>query len=128
MKTFLKCGIAGWCMEVLWTGILACCKRDMKMTGNTSILMFPIYGMMAFLKPVVKSIKGKNIFIRGGIYMLCIYAAEYATGTILKKRNMCPWDYSDSKYNVKGIIRLDFVPVWFGAGLLFEKLLSVKNK
>lgn len=128
MNTFFKCGIAGWCMEVLWTGMLSCWKRDKKMVGNTSILMFPIYGMMAFLKPVAKVMKDKNIFIRGGIYALCIYMGEFFTGSILKKRNMCPWDYSDSKYNIKGIIRLDFLPAWFGAGLLFERLFSVKNK
>ena len=37
----------------------------------------------------------------------------------MQKRNECK-----SKYNIKGIIRLDYAPAWFGAGLLFEKLLK----
>lgn len=55
---------------------------------------------------------------------MLIYTAEYISGIILKKYDACPWDYSKAKLNYKGVIRLDYAPVWFIAGLLFEKILS----
>lgn len=124
---FIKCGVTGWCMEVLWTGAAAYIKKDKRMMGNTSVLMFPIYGMMAFLKPVSLFVQKKNVVTRGVIYTAFIYLGEYVTGNALKKRDMCPWDYTASKYNVKGLIRLDYAPAWFGAGLIFEKILCGKE-
>ena len=34
------------------------------------------------------------------------------------------WDYSRAKFNIKGVIRLDYAPLWFTAGLFFEKFLK----
>lgn len=121
---FLKCGVTGWCLEVLWTGFINMCHKDKTLTSKTSLLMFPIYGLAAFIKPIHKLIKDKSILFRGSLYTLIIYATEYASGHFLKKHDMCPWDYSKSKYNIKGIIRLDYAPAWFAVGLLYEKLLK----
>lgn len=46
------------------------------------------------------------------------------TGSFLKKKGCCPWDYSDAKHNYKGIIRLDYIPVWFLVGLIYERVLT----
>mgnify|MGYP000069727767 FL=1 len=73
-------------------------------------------------------LKGKNIFFRGSVYTCCIFAGEYLTGSLLKRHNACPWDYSSSPCNVRGLIRLDYAPYWFGAGLIFEKLLTIPWK
>ena len=67
------------------------------------------------------------VFVRGSIYMLGIFAAEYSSGMLLKKYHLCPWDYSQVPYNYKGVIRLDYAPVWFFTGLLYEKILSKKR-
>ena len=40
---------------------------------------------------------------------------------------MCPWDYSDAKYNIDGLVRLDFAPAWFILGLVFEKCTCEKE-
>lgn len=56
--------------------------------------------------------------------MLHIFLGEYVFGSFLKKRKMCPWDYSNSNFHINGLIRLDYAPVWFLTGLLYEKLLS----
>ena len=53
-----------------------------------------------------------------------IFSMEFISGTMLKRKSLCPWDYSRSKWNIGQVIRLDFAPYWFGAGLLFEKLLT----
>ncbi|MBA4686848.1 MAG: hypothetical protein H2184_06810 [Candidatus Galacturonibacter soehngenii] len=126
-KNFVICGIFGWCIEILWTAFEKFRRRDMKLIGNTSIWMFPIYGMASLFVPIYRFIKNANVVVRGFVYMLSIFTAEYITGYILKKRNMCPWDYSKAKYNINGLIRLDYAPLWFLVGLVFEKLVNTKN-
>ena len=123
-RDFIKCGVTGWCMEVLWTGLGNMKNHDKKLSSNTSLIMFPIYGAAAIIKPVYSLIKNKNFIFRGIVYSILIYSGEFISGTFLKKHDMCPWDYSKSKYNINGIVRLDYAPAWFGAGLLFEKLLK----
>lgn len=114
-------------MEVLWTGMGAIVSRDPKLTCKTSIWMFPIYGMAALLSPMCQWMKGKNVMIRGGVYTVCIYVTEYVTGRLLRKYNRCPWDYSKEPANIQGLINLSYAPLWFGAGLFFEKLLEGKR-
>lgn len=111
-------------MEILFTAFHTLQTKEFTLKGTTSIWMFPIYGAACFLKPICKKLKGKNALIRGGVYTCFIYMGEFCTGSILKKYHICPWDYSKAKYNIKGLIRLDYAPYWFGAGLLFEKLLK----
>ena len=43
-KAFILCGLTGWCMEILWTGLHSILSGELTMTGKTSLLMFPIYG------------------------------------------------------------------------------------
>lgn len=123
-QNFIKCGIMGWCMEVVFTGIHSIARHDLKMMGQTSILMFPIYGAAAFLGPISSRLKNYHVWIRGIIYTCCIFTVEYFSGMLLKKNQMCPWDYSKAKFNIHGLIRLDYAPLWFTAGLIFEKIIS----
>jgi uncharacterized membrane protein len=127
-RNFILCGIFGWCIEILWTAFEKFRRRDMKLIGNTSIWMFPIYGMASLFAPIYRFIQRSNIIVRGFVYMLSIFTAEYATGYILKRHDMCPWDYSKCKYNINGLVRLDYAPLWFLVGLVFEKLVNVKKK
>ncbi len=110
-------------MEIIFTGLGSLRRNEHSLTARTSIWMFPIYGMACFLTPLCRLLKGKNPFIRGSVYTCCIFAGEYVSGSVLKKYRACPWDYSSAKYNIKGVIRLDYAPLWFGAGLLFEKII-----
>lgn len=127
-SNFLLCGLSGWCMECVWTGVDSLLNHKQKeLWCKTSLWMFPIYGLAAFFSPICKKIENKSTTSRGFIYTICIYFAEYLTGSILKKYKACPWDYSKAKFNVKGVIRLDYAPAWFAAGLFFEKLLAPKN-
>lgn len=123
-RNFLICGVFGWCIEILWTSFEKFRRRDMKLIGNTSIWMFPIYGMASLFTPLFQLIQNTNFFIRGLVYMLSIFTAEYATGYLLNRHDMCPWNYSKSKYNIDGLIRLDYAPLWFITGLFFEKLVN----
>lgn len=127
-KDFMKCGIIGWCLEVIWTGIHSGMQHDRSLRSTTSLLMFPIYGMAAWIRPVSHFIRKKSIWVRGLIYTAGIYMMEFFTGSWLKKRGVCPWDYSNSKYNIKGLVRLDYAPAWFLTGLLYESVLTDKTR
>lgn len=116
----------GWTMEILWTGLHAFRVRDPKLIGNSSLWMFPIYGSAAFLSPVMQKLKDRPLLPRGIVYMSCIFLCEYVSGTLLKRRGMCPWDYSRTPWQLNGVIRLDYAPVWFLVGLLYERLLLGK--
>ena len=96
----------------------------MKLVGHSSIWMFPIYGMAFLLAPLSRLLNGKSVWVRGSVYAGGIFLTEYLSGMFLKKRGLCPWDYSHAKLNVNGVIRLDYAPVWFLTGLLYEKLLN----
>lgn len=127
LQNFIICGLYGWCMECLWTGIASMRKHtDKKLSCHTSVWMFPIYGMAACLSPICKILKNRNALLRGGVYTLLIFSAEYTSGVFLKKYGACPWDYSKAKLNYKGVVRFDYAPAWFLAGLFFEKVLSQK--
>lgn len=119
---FIIYGLLGWCIEILWTGFGSLLKGDVKLTGRTYIWMFFIYGLAVFLEPIHERIVDLNIVLRGGLYTVLIFSAEYCTGWVLKKvLGVCPWDYSECPFSVNGLIRLDYAPAWFVAGLLFEK-------
>lgn len=124
---FILCGLIGWCLEVFWTGLTSLKRRQMKLVGRSSFWMFPIYGMAAFLRPVSRMLKGKSVWLRGTLYAAGIYLVEFLSGSWLKKYDLCPWDYSKARFNYKGVIRLDFLPVWFLTGLLYERVLSPKS-
>ena len=129
IKNFMLCGLIGWCNECFWTGMCSIMKhKDRMLPCRTSVWMFPIYGMAAVLSPLSRFLGHANTLLRGTVYTVCIFVMEFASGSLLKKLHACPWDYSNAKLNIRGVIRLDYAPVWFGLGLLYEKVLSRKSR
>jgi len=128
LKNFLKCGVAGWCLEIIYTSLSSLRRRQLTLKGNTSLWMFPIYGCASFLTPLFHLIKKLPSYVRGSIYALCIFTGEYFFGRFLKDRELCPWSYEDSRWRIRDVVRLDYFPNWFFAGLLFERLLTRKGQ
>ncbi len=124
IKNFLKCGLIGWCMEIIFTAAGSLRRRDYTLKGTTSLWMFPIYGCASFLAPLYRLLHSKAIWIRGLIYTCLIFLMEFISGTYLRKKELCPWNYNRSKWNIGKIIRLDYAPLWFLAGLFFEQTLT----
>jgi len=117
---FIIYGALGCLMEVLWTGLCSLRTRDFKLSSTTSLWMFFIYGMIAFLGPVFRIAAPFPLLLRGLLYAVLIFSGEFLTGSVLKRMAVCPWDYSATKYHVRGLIRLDYLPAWVVAGLVFE--------
>lgn len=126
LKRFVIYGCAGMFIEIIWTGLGSAVSGDKNLKCKTYLWMFPIYGMGILLEPVHEFIRGLLWIYRGFIWAAVIFAIEYATGYILKLTlGGCPWDYDgDGEVitSVKGLIRLDFLPLWFGVGLIFERI------
>jgi len=123
LRRFIIYGFTGWCLEIFWTGLGSLIKGDRKLRGWTYLWMFPIYGLAVFLEPVHEFIRDWPIYIRGFVYVSFIWLIEYSAGFILKNTvRVCPWDYSKAAFSINGLIRLDYGPAWFIAGLLFERL------
>ena len=127
-KNFVICGLTGWCMEVAFTSAGALSKKDKKLMGQTSAWMFPIYGMAAAIGEVAPKISHWPSPARALLYGSAIMAGEYVSGSILTKFDICPWSYKGAKYAVKDIVRLDYLPLWMIAGLLFERILTDNEK
>lgn len=127
LQNFFICGLTGWCMEILFTSTGSIWHKDKRLLGQTSLWMFPIYGMAAVIEPVSRHLKKCPALLRGAIYSIGIFTGEYVSGSLLKKHKMCPWDYSKAKANINGLIRLDYAPLWMFAGLAFEKILTIAN-
>lgn len=128
-KNFCKCGLIGWCMECFWTGLISLenVRKDRRLLCQTSLWMFPIYGLAAFLPAIYQTIRRKCALFRASIYSGTIFLFEFLTGSLLRKLNACPWDYTKSKHHYKGLICPDYAPLWALAGLLFEHLTCKKT-
>jgi len=115
-------GALGCLMEVLWTGLGALINKNFRLSSNTSLWMFFIYGLVVVLEPFFRLVAPFNFLIRGLVYAAFILAGEFITGIMLKRVDICPWDYSNTRYHVKGVIRMDYIPAWAVAGLFFEQV------
>ena len=123
IHNYIHCGLLGCFLEMIFTAFHAFRKRDLRLHCTTSVWMFPIYGLAALLAPFARLMRGHNFIFRGLVYTGMIFTGEFLTGLWLMKRDLCPWNYERSRWNLAKVIRLDYAPCWFTAGLLFERLL-----
>ena len=110
-------------MEVCFTGMgSALVQRDTHGTAKTYLWMHPIYGATALgLELLHDRLRFLPRPVRALAYTAVIFGAELTAGWLLRKAlGRCPWDYGDKGWSVKGLIRLDYAPFWYAAGLLFE--------
>jgi hypothetical protein len=119
----------GWCAEIVWTAlydvVVAVRARrgvDWRLAGRTYLWMFPIYGAGGLLFEHAHRLIGAWPWpARGAIYMLGCFAVEYVSGWAIRiATGKVPWDYSYARWNVQGVIRLDYAPVWFTFGMALE--------
>lgn len=115
-------GLIGMNMEIFWTGLSEIRMHSKNLVGHTSLWMFLIYGLAAFtLEPLHNLIQNENIFFRGCSYATIIFLIEFFSGYILRLFGIEAWHYT-TPLSVMGLIRLDYAPIWFIVGLIFEKI------
>ena len=109
-------------MEIVWTGIGTLVSGDMRLMGYTNLWMFLIYGCAVFLEPINDLMEEWAWPVRGILWVVIIWGIEYTTGLIISSIiGARPWTYY-GPYAVEGLIRLDYAPAWFIAGLIFERI------
>jgi len=110
-------------VEVCFTGMTAALfQRDSHATAKTYLWMHPIYGATALgLEFLHDRLRFLPRPLRALAYTAVIFGAEFATGWLLRRAlGRCPWDYQQKGWSVKGLVRLDYFPFWYGAALAFE--------
>lgn len=128
IKRYFLYGVIGWSMEIVWTGIYSLVNGDLALEAYTSLWMFFIYGSAVLLEPLHDIIRNWNVILRGIIWVVIIWGIEYSTGKLLLGiLDVYPWQYF-GEFAIEGIVRLDYAPAWFIAGLLFERMHATLDK
>ena len=119
--SFLIFGILG-----VFGQVAATCIMDMVMTrridfsGRASLILFPFWGLIPFLYPMLAlQIGDLPWYGRGAIYMAAFFVFQFLAGLLLAKLRIRPWDYS-GKAQLMGMVRLADAPAFFIAGLAIE--------
>ena len=126
LRRFLAYGVFGWGLEVAFTGLTdSNWIRDRRLRGHSYLWMLPVYGTGGL---ALEGLHGR--LARSGVprwarslaYMLGIYCVEFGTAALLNRAlGDVPWRYVKG-INVRGYVRLDYAPFWYGCGWLFESL------
>ncbi len=126
LKQFIIFGFCGLLGEVVFGALKnLLLNRSYELRGEVSIWMFPIYGLIAFIFPLIAfRIGGFPWFVRGIIYMLAFFVVEYVCGLVLSKLRISIWNYP-AKYSINGLVYLPYAPIWFLAGLGVERIYPI---
>ena len=67
------------------------------------------------------AMKDRSVLLRGTAYVVNAFAVEFIFGNLLFPIGANSWDYSKHfTYHYKGMFALEYAPLWFIGGLLFE--------
>jgi len=132
-------GLAGWCSEILTTGLRSHGRdSDWRLTGTTYLWMLPVYGSAASLfEPAHAAARraGWPWWARGVVWTAAIYAVEAGSGEALRAlTGEIPWDYRRPRGRKpeprtwRGLVRPAYAPVWFAVGLGMERLHDVLDR
>lgn len=91
---------------------------------RTSLWMLPVYSLLLPLyEPIHESLRHLPLPQRGAVYGSGFLAVEYASGALFRRvLGRVPWDYSDARFGVNDLVRLDYFFQWAAAGLALEPL------
>ncbi|XP_077586294.1 transmembrane protein 229B-like [Stigmatopora nigra] len=111
--------------EVTFTAILDWCSiQDQKMMGYSSLWALPMYATAIYL---MERLRGwlltyhQPLSVRLITYILFIYLWEFTWGSGLGLFGACPWDYSHYKYNLRGLVTLEYALPWGVAAFIAEQ-------
>lgn len=124
LERALILGAVGVAAEVLFTAFAAP-SGGLRLVGFSYAWMLPIYMLLypgfLLLTPVLGR---RPWWLRACAYALGIMLVEGLTGLALKAvLGEAPWEagYRTARWNVLGVVRLDYFPVWAAGALVFER-------
>ena len=123
---FVAYGSLGLLTEMVFTALKDLIRSGGRTArGHTSPWMFPIYGLaLPLFEPAHDAMRGQvPLAGRALVYAAGFTAVEYATGRMLRRvLGEAPWDYSNARWNLDGLVRADYAPLWAAAGLGLERV------
>lgn len=132
-------GLAGWCSEIVTTGLRSRGRDgNLRLTGTTYLWMLPIYAVAAVLfEPAYDAARKADTpwWGRAALWTAGIYTVEAASGAAIRQvTGEVPWDYSRPRGSKpepthwRGLIRPAYAPVWFAVGLGMEQLRGLLDR
>lgn len=123
MFNFFFYGFLGWIIENLFC---YCTRGHFQKDGFLSGPFKPMYAMAMSVLVSLELTFNINIFL---LILLCFVIPtiiEYITGIIMRNQfNKDYWDYSELKYNFKGIVCLEFSIYWTVLSFIGVKYLQI---
>jgi len=118
---FFAFAMMGMCIQLVIVAVLKSVSSAKLVTsGEASVIMLPIYGMIGIIYPAIAVHLGyMNWYWRGIVYVISFYTFQYVFGIVLTKLKICPWRYSGS-WTFNGVVRIHDAPLWFACGFIIE--------
>lgn len=104
----------------MWDGVSS---RDVRLEGHSSLWALPMYASAIFVMEYLSSrllALGQPLTIRLITYTLFIYLWEFSWGVGLSLMGACPWDYSGFRFNLGGLVTLEYAVFWAIAAFIAE--------
>ncbi|TNN66508.1 Transmembrane protein 229B [Liparis tanakae] len=115
----------GCLCEVAFTASVDWCStRDMRLTGHSSLWALPMYAIAIYLIEVLRArllVRRHPLPVRLVAYTMFIYLWEFSWGAGLSLLGACPWDYSGYRYNLAGLVTLEYAVPWTLAAFIAEQ-------
>ncbi|WP_346917496.1 putative ABC transporter permease [Clostridium sp.] len=107
---FFFYGFVGWIIENLFC---YCTRGHFQKDGFLSGPFKPMYAIAMSILVLIESTLNINVYFLIPLCFIIPTVVEYITGIIMRNYfNKNYWDYSELKYNFKGIICLEFSMAW----------------
>ena len=118
---FLLFGCAGIVGQIVLSALHGAIRsRDFSLKGEASLLLFPFYGFIAFIFPlIVHQVNHFAFWQRGLVYMFCFYVFQFFIGLLLSRFNLLPWEYP-KRWSINQLVSLTSAPTFFMSGLVVE--------
>lgn len=115
----------GCLCEVAFTAVLDwCITQDRRLAGHSSLWALPMYATAIYLMENLRTwllAQHQPLLVRLTAYTLFIYSWEFTWGAGLRILRACPWDYSGYRYNLGGLVTLEYALPWSVAAFIAEQ-------
>ncbi|XP_074503027.1 transmembrane protein 229B-like [Sebastes fasciatus] len=115
----------GCLCEVAFTAVWDWCStQDRRLEGHSSLWALPMYATAIYLMEILGArlmAERLPLPVRLTAYTAFIYLWEFSWGAGLRLLGACPWDYSGYRYNLGGLVTLEYALPWTVAAFIAEQ-------
>ncbi|KAL1420006.1 hypothetical protein MTO96_024714 [Rhipicephalus appendiculatus] len=96
---------------------------NLALRGWSSVWALIIYSVAAVIMEKIRDVlkpRGYPLAVIAFAHMCCMYLCEFTSGCILKPFGACYWTYEGFRFNIAGLVTLEYAPLWYFLGVVFE--------